>query len=79
MFTGKRLALCMFCAFSALMLAAATPAQATVTVGPDTLVQGGEAEVTVKDPGAAGQTVLVLIDNGDCDDPLYEYVLITPR
>lgn len=72
---GKRFALA---ALGALIFAAAAPGPGQgLSVGPNTLVPGSEANISHNDPSRAGHTVLVEIDNGSILNPQYDYVLIT--
>ncbi len=42
---------------------------ASLSVGPDVLSAGKSATITYVNPGMAGQTVLIEIDNGMCRNP----------
>ncbi len=73
---GKSLAQCLVCALTVVTLAAAAPAQdESLSVAENVLSPGGSATVTYTDPSSAGETVLIVVDNGGVDTE-WDYVLI---
>lgn len=57
-------------------LAVDTPAQ-KLKVTPEGLTAGGNATISVSNPGRAGRNVLVEIDNGGVTHPEFDYVTVT--